>query len=650
MAIKSLNVAILSLLLLASGVGLLSVSAGPMIIGGDDLDDHGSYTSGANQLGWLYIQKALAKMHVGGCITRCGNDGTIAALGCTNSTATSSNGGGAIHYAAGAIPKTVNYYTGAALSTFFANLGACGGPAILYIPSPASGVANGISPADVAVLAANAIKILAFVNSGGGLMAHISSSADSAWLSTLLPGITVVNFCDNTTATLTSAGVSAFPGLSNTDIRSGPCHVTFAGNLNGLTVLATDSTTRNLVIGGDCTAIIGSPSCLSITNRSLECISTNGVYAWNFCVTNQTADPIGFLSFPNLPASVTIQSNILQFLPALQPGQGTCLTINITNKSGPTNLCFIVGAHATNFVQCCAITNCLTFTPCCAFIFHETVAAVPGAANCFNYTFTLRNVSTQATSFVYLIPDPFGTCLNFGTNNIIQLTPPLPPGQQRIIGPIRVCVTPACPAPRCFLVSLQNSNLVQCCTARHCLPAPTVGPIVIGDPLDGTVFLTPAIIPLSVNLSGDIVFSSVRYRVTDSFRGTEQVVGTNSVPPFSFIWSNAPPGDYVLQAEGVETLGGGVWISDPVSIYIRTDQDAAGAVGPALLAPAAVGGNDHFSLQTRAGVSYVVECSATILWPDWHPLQVIVGTGGVIPLSQSYTNTLKRFYRVRVQQ
>ena len=380
--------------------------------------------------------------------------------------------------------------------------------------------------------------------------------------------------------------------------------------------------------------------CLSITKQSVECIATNGIYAWNFSVTNLTTDPVGFLSFPDLPAGVTIQQDIFALNPVLQPGQGTNLTLNITNTLGTNNLCFTIGAHATNFALCCSVANCLPpLTPCCAYVFNETVTPIPGAANCYNYTLTVRNVSTQNVSYIFLVPDPYSTCLAF-TPDIIHLTSPLAPGQQTVLGPIKVCIDPLCPKPLCFLVSLQNSNLVQCCASRHCLPPPINPPLVLSGPLDGTVFFTPAIIPLAVNRSAGFAFSSVRYRAND------QAIGTNSIAPYSFIWSNAPPGDYVLRAEGIETNGGGVWISEPVRIYVRD----ASAGGPTLLAPAAVGGNDNFALQTSLGVSYVVECSATILWPEWHPLKIIVGTGGAVPFSQSYTNTPQRFYRVRVQQ
>ena len=53
---------------------------GPVVIGGDDLTQHGSRSFGVNQKGWLYIEKALR--HIDGCITKEGPfSPVVAALG-----------------------------------------------------------------------------------------------------------------------------------------------------------------------------------------------------------------------------------------------------------------------------------------------------------------------------------------------------------------------------------------------------------------------------------------------------------------------------------------------------------------------------------------------------------------------------------------
>jgi len=84
-------------------------------------------------------------------------------------------------------------------------------------------------------------------------MSHGSGDTAYGWLSALLPGVSNVDGCDEDSLTLTAAGQAAFPGLTNANITSGPCHSNFTGDLVGLQILATDAfdgLNRNIIIGG----------------------------------------------------------------------------------------------------------------------------------------------------------------------------------------------------------------------------------------------------------------------------------------------------------------------------------------------------------------------------------------------------------------
>lgn len=290
--------------ILICGLSCTTAFAGPIILGGDDLDLHGSYNAGVNQRGWLYIQRALASMYRDGCITRPGNDGSIAVLGTKlsvdpNSALMGGNAGAAIHFAGNiALGKVVNYYDGAAgINSFFADLSSGAvNPAIIYIPSSDFDAIDGINSAEGSALTAHANDIKSFVNSGGGLMAHIDGSNTSGWVTTVT-GVTVnLNLCDSNGATLTAAGNAAFPALSNSDIdlTAGPCHATFSGSLGGLSVLALDGATpkRNVIIGGGCGATIGSTGASSCAEFSATtaCLGTAteftdltaGATSWNW--------------------------------------------------------------------------------------------------------------------------------------------------------------------------------------------------------------------------------------------------------------------------------------------------------------------------------------------------------------------------------
>jgi len=384
--------------------------------------------------------------------------------------------------------------------------------------------------------------------------------------------------------------------------------------------------------------------CITIANRAVECISTNNTYAWNFCVTNNFNGPIGFLSFPDMPPGVTIDHDILPLNTVLQPGEGTCLTVYLTNSSGASNVCFLVGAHSTNMVQCCSITNCLTFTPCCAYFTktaEEHLVPIPGQPNCYNYFFNVKNVSSSYVKYIYLTADD-PNCITF-TPAILQPTPnPLPPGGETTVPLMtKVCINPAClKNPLCFTVSLHTSNLVQCCAVKRCLPKPH-GPIGIANPADGSVYPDHSNIGLGVILSGEIQFRAVVYKAND------QIIASNGVAPFSAVWSNAPQGDYLLQAEGIESSGGGAWVSDPINVYVVGTNAPSGG-GPVVLVAKATQGQLKFEVLTRSGTTCCIEYTESLTAPNWKLLQANPGDGAIMTVYDSVTNAPQRYYRARM--
>ena len=273
---------IVSAAALALSVGL--AQAGPVILGGDDLTDHGSRSGGVNLQGWLYIEKAVSNVLADA--TRSGIITTdIVALGsAADPTFTGSNAGGAIGSAANVLGKTVLYVDGAAaINQFFADL-ASGlvNPEMLWFSG--TGAVNNLDASEGLALTANAAAIDAFGVSGGGIIAHRSGSTAYGWLSALLPGLNDGGGCNSTGATLTAAGNAAFPGLSNSNIdaNAGPCHSSFTGNFGGLTTLAFDGNQRSYIIGGGAGTVIqcgqaGQPACPTPEPASLPLIAIAGL-------------------------------------------------------------------------------------------------------------------------------------------------------------------------------------------------------------------------------------------------------------------------------------------------------------------------------------------------------------------------------------
>jgi hypothetical protein len=226
---------------------ILATQGGAVILGGDDLTDHGSFSGGAPQGGWVYIQKAQESLKAQ--VNR-PHDGTVAVLGSSDSTATRGDAGGAYHYTTPLAGMRPEFYDGViALEGFFDALRAgTKRPAILV--TAGTGAANDLDVHEGAVLSKNATTMADFVNSGGGLLSHGSGPVAYGWLSTLIPGIRESDGCNSSTLSLTPEGQAAFPELTNAHIRAGPCHSNFSGDLGGLQVLARDGSGRNIIIGG----------------------------------------------------------------------------------------------------------------------------------------------------------------------------------------------------------------------------------------------------------------------------------------------------------------------------------------------------------------------------------------------------------------
>jgi hypothetical protein len=229
----------------------LRAGGGPIIIGGDDLTDHGSVSSSGDlQDGWIYIRTALESLN---SQVRRTNDGTVAVLGSAAAKdAHCCDAGAAYLYAASAAGLNPVFYNGAsAIDQFFADLKAGGThPAILV--TAGTGALNNLDHQEALALTRHAADIADFVNSGGGLMSHGSGPDAYGWLQALIPGIVESEAagCDVYSLTLTADGHAAFPGLTNQIIEAGPCHSSFSGDLGELHVLAADGQGRNIILGG----------------------------------------------------------------------------------------------------------------------------------------------------------------------------------------------------------------------------------------------------------------------------------------------------------------------------------------------------------------------------------------------------------------
>ena len=246
------------LLLAATTASLLAITpahAGVFIIDGTDADDHGFETGGVPQQGWEYIQRGITNIASSSGLTLTNRSiavfGADAGTQAANAIASAFTGTGL----AGS-GWTINYLNDAQISNFFSGSGAVNttNTSLIYIPSDSGDTTGGISGSEQAILTTNAAGIDAFLGAGGGLFSHTQTYG---WLAALVPGI-VVNSSSSTGLTLTAAGNSNFPGLSNADLSSGPWHNYFT-NFGALPVLATGSSGQAVIIGGSGGSITAPP-------------------------------------------------------------------------------------------------------------------------------------------------------------------------------------------------------------------------------------------------------------------------------------------------------------------------------------------------------------------------------------------------------
>jgi hypothetical protein len=270
-----------SLSLLAAAAALLLASAahaGPVIIDGTDANDHGFASQGANRDGWLYMQRAFENLasnvtptaaRVVDVIGTAAGEGTaFDAIQSAFSLSSLASSGWTIRYHNG-VPA-INSFMGS-LST------ATTGILHLTTANLASGDMTTGELQAVNNFSANINNFVGGLGNaalGGALFAMgETGNGEFGWLSALIPTITSVDIGGGglaTDITLTAAGASAFPGLTNADLGGAdPWHGYFAGDLGGLSVLGSalqGGVQRAVIIGGGTGTIFqcgqpGQPAC-----------------------------------------------------------------------------------------------------------------------------------------------------------------------------------------------------------------------------------------------------------------------------------------------------------------------------------------------------------------------------------------------------
>lgn len=216
-----------------------SAFAGPFILAGTDADDHGFVSAGANQQGWLFMQRALENIGAGVSTSNM----TVAILGSTSSAASASNSAFDLSSLVGAGWSRSNIAT-ASFADFFGGIGSVNINNVgILIMDSGGNVGGGVNGSAFVPYAST---INSFVGGGGGLF---SQANGYAWLTALLPAVLITGESSQGIS-LTAAGNAAFPGLTNADLSAGPYHNRF-NNFSPIPTLGTSNATGEaIIIGG----------------------------------------------------------------------------------------------------------------------------------------------------------------------------------------------------------------------------------------------------------------------------------------------------------------------------------------------------------------------------------------------------------------
>jgi uncharacterized repeat protein (TIGR01451 family) len=281
-------------------------SAGPVIIDGTDANDHGSVSGGQNINGWRYMQKALEELsnQVSTSTVKVVVDlGTTPDPNCAQPDARTAISSA---FNLSSLPGqgwTLLHVDDAVNVQNWLNNLSISNTGILYIPTYGN-LCGDLWTDEMDEINAHAAQIAAFVNGpgdptkGGALFAMgernsvpvvlrprvlseryllnapLSTNA-YLWLKTIIPGIVVsptIGGDFEPPITLTVAGATAFPMLTNADISAGPWHNWFGGYLGGLSVLAEGrddlGITRTVILGGGPRTFFG-PNLIAFKSGSL---------------------------------------------------------------------------------------------------------------------------------------------------------------------------------------------------------------------------------------------------------------------------------------------------------------------------------------------------------------------------------------------
>jgi len=211
------------------------------------------------------------------------------------------------------------------------------------------------------------------------------------------------------------------------------------------------SQTAILIVNPD----VAPPSLLS---ASVDCVSNKFTLVFSECLDPMLASD---------PAIYSINGGAVSVLTVTVSSDGRTVCL-FTGPLGAENNFTITVSHIMD--QCGNVADLLTATARCPCLnlLNQRITCATNAPGKLNYSFDVRNNTGVPVKYLFLVPET--NCFTF-MPAIVTLATPLPPGQTASVSAM-INVSGNCPATLCFLVAAHDSNLVHCCSIRHCIDRP----------------------------------------------------------------------------------------------------------------------------------------------------------------------------------
>ncbi|MGV3773676.1 MAG: Ig-like domain-containing protein [Verrucomicrobiales bacterium] len=179
-------------------------------------------------------------------------------------------------------------------------------------------------------------------------------------------------------------------------------------------------------------------------------------------------------------------------------------------------------------------------------------------------------------------------------------------------------------------VSSSSPIIISVKNPQNSLPS-----VALSSPSANAEFAAPASITLVANASD----TDGRVNVVRFYAGNT-LIGQSSAAPYQFNWQNVPAGEYDVNAEAEDNLGG-----IATSALVRLKVNTSTIEAPKIEMAGRIRNSIQLTISTQESVTYLVQASNSLTNPNWETVATLTGNGGEMRTALSMLSSAQ-FYRV----